>query len=79
MTEAKHDEAAGLEKLMSVGDYRSARRSAERLMQNPEVMSAEEKAAAAKVLKITGRDPVVIGGFLLTLGVIVFLVIKYVL
>jgi hypothetical protein len=79
MTEPKTDEAARLDKLMNVGDYRDARQLARRMMENPDAMSAEEKASVDRVIKVTGRDPFVIGGFLLTLGVIAFLVVKYVL
>jgi len=42
-------------------------------------LNSEEKKKLDHILKVTGIDPYVAGGFLFTLAVLVFLLFKYVL
>ena len=65
--------------MITVGDYKTARCSAKRIASEGADLTPEEKEKVERVLKITGIDPWVVGGFLFTFGVLVFLFIKYVL
>ena len=79
MEDPKTDDSAKLEELMRVGNYREARQIAKRLHKGSTKLNEAQRQKVDNVLAITGRDPFVVGGFVLTVSVIVFLIIKYVL
>ena len=79
MTSSTQDRLARSLQLVKVGDYRSARRIAKQLLGDGAELTKEEQNKVDHILKVTGIDPYVAGGFLFTLCVLVFLLIKYVL
>ncbi len=76
MATAQKDEIKRLEKLIEVGDFREARKAAKQL-QKDGGLSETEQETVAQALKQTGTDPYVIAALLITLGIIVFLYIKF--
>ncbi len=59
------------------GDYRAARRLSRRAARDGSLPEAERERAR-RILRATGIDPWAAGAFLLTAGVIAYLVVRYV-
>ena len=59
------------------GDYRTARRIARALAADAETSEAERRRAR-QILAATGIDPVALGAFALTAGLLVYLLFRYV-
>ncbi|MDJ0763211.1 MAG: hypothetical protein QNJ97_09510 [Myxococcota bacterium] len=79
MVAPTHEEIARAEQLVRIGDYREARRIAKQAAADRAALTPEDAAAVDRILTVTGIDPWVAGGFILTLGILIFLYVKYVL
>ncbi|MCP4606879.1 MAG: hypothetical protein GY847_41285 [Proteobacteria bacterium] len=78
MSEDIQKQITSAERLIRAGDYREARALARELKTANEKISKEDTARVERILAITGMDPFVIAGFLITFGIVVFLFMKYV-
>ena len=79
MNDDKKDSIKRAIHLVEIGDYKEARRVAKSLAKNSENLNERDKAKLNHILNVTGIDPYVVGGFVFTLIVLAFLVIKFVL
>lgn len=65
-----------LEKLYEVGDYKQARQLAKSLMDTHQP-TGTERARIEKVMSATKTDPAAAIAFIITLGLMIYLFIKY--
>ncbi len=78
MSEDIKKQIAQAERLIRIGDYRRGRELVKKAAAENKEMSKEDAIKVERILAITGMDPFVIVGFLITAGLIVFLFMKYV-
>ncbi len=76
MEENTHETVDRIERLYEAGDYRTARALAAKLA-GDDRLEAGERDRIDRVLAATGTDKAVVAAIAFTLGVLVFLVLRY--
>ncbi len=79
MSEDHKMQIARAEQLIEIGDYRQAKSIGRELKPKIGEMGEDDAKRLKRILAVVGVDPAVVIGFAFTLGVIIFLFVKYVL